>query len=245
LKQYGVRRFVVSALVVVSLALLTACAGSSDQTGSVIGAVPTPTDEEKLGGPTPFPTFPAVIDGCQHGPNAECPGADLSDMDLKAHPRRPRREALEGNYRDPVDFTRADLKGANFSESDVSGMILEEADIRDANFHLADVTEAVLLKADARGADFTEATLKAADLKDANLSGADFTGASIKGADLSRADLTDAILRDAVLMTAFLTDANLTGADLTGANLSFADLDGAILCNTTMEDGTINNEGCP
>ena len=82
MKQYGVRRFVVSLLTVVSLALLAACAGGSDQTGSVVGALPTPTDEEKLADPTSIPTIPAVIDGCEIGPGAECPGADFSDLEL-------------------------------------------------------------------------------------------------------------------------------------------------------------------
>ena len=234
-------RFAVSLLAVVSVVLLAACAGGSDEARSDSekeidrsAHVDHFTDEEKALGATPIPTFPAVIDGCQHGPNADCPGADFSDLDLSRQAHDPWRET-EGSHREAVDFTGANLRGANFSESDVSGMILEEADIRDANFHLADLTDAIMTKVDARGADFTESTLKGIELKDANLSGADFTGASIKGADLSRADLTDAILRDAVLLTAFLTDANLTGADLVGA----------ILCNTKMKDGMVNNEGCP
>ena len=141
--QYGVGRFVVSALVVVSLALLTACAGSSDQTGSVIGAGPTPTDEEKLGGPTPIPTFPAVIDGCQHGPNAECPGADFSDMDLSRHQYHPGRQK-EGGYSNAMAFPEGRLRGANFSKSDMRGKVLLKADIRNANFHLSNITDAIM-----------------------------------------------------------------------------------------------------
>jgi uncharacterized protein YjbI with pentapeptide repeats len=40
------------------------------------------------------------------------------------------------------------------------------------------------------------------------------------------------------------TSANFSGADPTGANLTGVILDSVIFCNTTMPDGTINNEGC-
>ena len=87
------------------------------------------------------------------------------------------------------------------------------------------------------------------DLTAAYLSGADLVFTNLSGANLSGEDLSEANLFYTNLSAADLSGANLSGVDLNEVNLSAADLEGANLaeakfCNTTMDDGTINNSGC-
>lgn len=93
-----------------------------------------------------------------------------------------------------------------------------------------------------------------ADLSNMDVGGANFTGAQFEWTQLVGTNFDRATLTYAQLLAANMTGANLSGADLTsalivGANLTGANLDGAILtgaqfCNTTMPDGTINNDNC-
>ena len=79
------------------------------------------------------------------------------------------------------------------------------------------------------------------------------------GCDLSQADLSNIYLEESKLDGANFRGANLVGAWLTGASLRYADfsesnldgaafdrvdLQGAKFCNTTMPDGSINNQDC-
>ena len=108
--------------------------------------------------------------------------------------------------------SRADLRGANLSDANLSN-----ADLRGANLSDADLRNADLFGANLRDANLSDADLRGANLSDANLSNADLRGANLSDADLRNADLFGANLRDA----------NLSDADLRGANLSDANLCGA------------------
>ena len=105
------------------------------------------------------------------------------------------------------DGVRADLRGADLREADLSGANLREADLRWADLRVANLREADLRWADLRVADLSGADLRGADLREADLRRADLSGADLSGADLRRADLG--------------------GADLSGADLSRANLSGA------------------
>ncbi len=156
-------------------------------------------------------------------------------------------------------FSRTDLRGANFlntdfSWSDLSRSDLIKADLRWASFirtnlQEADLSEANLSRATLNGAFLEEATLKRTILTGANLSKADLSGADLSGADLSRtklfrasfhkANLHEANLSGADLGLAGLIEADLSGADLSGtnlfgANLSFADLSNANLDRASL-----------
>jgi hypothetical protein len=109
---------------------------------------------------------------------------------------------------------KADLRGANLSGADLSGV-----DLRGANLSGADLSGV-----DLRGANLSGADLYGANLYGADLSGADLSGAYLRGADLSEADLSEAYLRGAYLRGADLSGADLSEADLRGADLSGADL---------------------
>jgi uncharacterized protein YjbI with pentapeptide repeats len=118
------------------------------------------------------------------------------------------------------EINSKNLKGADLSESYLSGAKLFKADLSDAN----------LLNANLSGADLFKA-----DLFKANLSGADLSGADLSDSNLFKADLSDANLSGADLSDANLSGANLTGADLRGANLSGANLSDANLSNPYLQ----------
>jgi uncharacterized protein YjbI with pentapeptide repeats len=69
------------------------------------------------------------------------------------------------------------------------------------------------------------------------------------GADLVNANLSGTIGADTNFAAANLTNANLNGAtfnfvNLFGANLANANLTNVAYCETTMPDGTVNNDNC-
>jgi hypothetical protein len=76
--------------------------------------------------------------------------------------------------------------------------------------------------------------LGATAFRQADVHGIDLRGANLIGVQLDGADLTGANLAGACLV----------GANLQGATLDQANLDGAIFCQTTMPDGSLNNDGC-
>jgi uncharacterized protein YjbI with pentapeptide repeats len=160
-----------------------------------------------------------------------------------------------------LDLREAELNGANLSELNLSGALLEGAqlqrtDLRGANLNRANLSganlseahleEAQLQRTDLRGADLNgaklwKADLFEADLRGANLSGAclfetNLMGANFSGADLGRATLNRAILSHANLHQTDLSGASLAGAFLYQTNLSAATLSGADLEHAQLVD---------
>ena len=64
---------------------------------------------------------------------------------------------------------RANLRGADLRDADLSGANLRGADLRDADLSGADLSGANLRGADLSGADLRRANLRGADLRDADL----------------------------------------------------------------------------
>ena len=85
-----------------------------------------------------------------------------------------------------LDLHKANLNGANLSDTDLKGASFWRADLREASFWGANL----------RGAD-----LKGADLREASFFKADLRGAYIKGADLRGAKLWEAKLADCKRLT--------------------------------------------
>src|SRR6266496_4264786 len=111
-------------------------------------------------------------------------------------------------------FSRTDLRGANFLNTD---------------FSWSDLSRSDLIKADLRWASFIRTNLQEADLSEANLSRATLNGALLEEATLKRT-----ILTGANLSKADLSGADLSGTNLFGANLSFADLSNANLDRASL-----------
>ncbi len=107
-----------------------------------------------------------------------------------------------------------------------------------ANLSGADLSESDLWRADLR-----RANLSGTDLWRANLSGANLSESYLSGADLSGANLRRANLSGANLWRADLRRANLSGANLSGANLSGADLSGSENIEGLIIDGGLRSDG--
>lgn len=160
-------------------------------------------------------------------PNAQLPRTDFSGTVILRY----------------LNLIASNLGGSDFTESDLTGVLLERANLRGADFYQADLTEANLAGARLNGADFKDALLIRANLYRAiaigatltcKLSSADLTEAQLMGADLQYATLDNSKLiktdlRGANLERVTVNHTNLTGADLTGANLFGTDLKPAIL----------------
>ena len=99
-------------------------------------------------------------------------------------------DGYELNLRDVllggVDFSFAQLRGANFREAHLQG----------ADFSLAQLRGVDFREAQLQGADFTAADLRSAHFRDAQLYGADFTAAEVVWTDFDGADLRGAHLGD-------------------------------------------------
>lgn len=156
------------------------------------------------------------------------------------------REAnLRGANLSETELSGADLRGADLSNADLRGANLSGADLSKANLHAANLSEANLAMARLNGANLGEATLIKARLHKADLGEASLIGARLNRALLSDANLIWATLRRssfhgarldrADLSWTDLRGASLTGANLTGANLSWADLRGASLRGADLQ----------
>jgi len=128
-----------------------------------------------------------------------------------------------------VDLTRADMRGVDLSEANLSRSRLDQANLEGANLF-----DAVLRASSMEGATLDKANLYQACLTQVRAEGASFRSAHLAAADLLRANLDWATLVGADLTDARLADARLARTDLRsakieGADFSRADLTGAIL----------------
>ena len=98
-------------------------------------------------------------------------GADLSGATF-AHANLAPHESVRVDFNMlRTTFSSCNLKGTDFSNADLSGVLFEFADLRGANFTNANLTRADMSHADLRGAKFDGATLVGADLADVDLTG--------------------------------------------------------------------------
>jgi len=130
-------------------------------------------------------------------------GADLSKASLFAAQMQGSsfRFADFSGARIAGDFSRANLRDANFAGADLS------ADMKNQSMGLMRV---VFRSADLEGSNFKGANLARADLQFAKLGGANLSGADISGAEAGGADFRAALL----------SDTNLSGCDVTSARIT-------------------------
>ncbi|MGB7414784.1 MAG: pentapeptide repeat-containing protein [Thermosynechococcaceae cyanobacterium] len=114
-----------------------------------------------------------------------------------------------------VNYTLADLKGADFSNQDVSGTSFAGADMRNADFH---------------GANLSATILTQAVFQRANLQGADLSEIFGDRVIFNDTDLTNALFVNALLTSSIFYDAKITGADFTDALIDRMQV--SILCQT-------------
>lgn len=103
-----------------------------------------------------------------------------------------------------TDLTRADFRGADFSETNLRRVYLEEALLTKVDFTGANLREAKLKGANLRGACLLEADLHRADLM-----GADLGLTYLKGTSLTRTDLWRTIFEGVVFLDTDLSEASV------------------------------------
>lgn len=127
---------------------------------------------------------------------------------------------------------RANLSGADISNTDLRFVNLKYAHLDDVNFYKSDLRwtnfcNASLQHTNLNYTDFREATLNDTNICDSNFSHADFGDASLVGAYLPHSNLTRADFQGANLGWANLRDCVFYDADLRDCNLWNANLVGA------------------
>lgn len=172
---------------------------------------------------------------CVIGPQAQCPGVNLTGSSLRkanltsANLIGARLDGVDAreavlSYADLVmaSLMSVDLDGSTMLQTDLTSTDLSEASARNIDAQGLDASWANLSGADFRGSDLTDAFLGAVRATKADFSGATLTGANLSAANLARADLTGADLSNAILRSANLQGAKLAKAVLVGADLSGA-----------------------
>ncbi len=110
----------------------------------------------------------------------------------------------------------------NFNEKDLNLLALEKADLSGANFNQSKMIKINLQEANLSGANLGGANLRQAILRKTNFGRAYLNEANLEDADLRGADLSFANLQNTNLKGANLCGANLTGANVTEAQIEEA-----------------------
>ena len=147
--------------------------------------------------------------------------------ETKEYKERISEECLETILDNHQHWLHEDCVGWENMRANLRGTNLCNADLSYTNLHNANLCGADLSRANLRGANLRGANLRDADLRGTNLYNADLGEANLRGTNLYNADLGEANLRGANLRDAGLNNANLCNADLGEANLCGADLRGA------------------
>lgn len=123
----------------------------------------------------------------------------MAVIEAPTHARAIETAARQGMSLVDVDFEgiklpgiflpRADLRGANLRNTDLSGAYLRKSDLRGATLQGAKLSNAFLRLTDLRQADLREVRMDHADLRGAKLVGAD-----LRGTVMTRARLDDTLL---------------------------------------------------
>jgi uncharacterized protein YjbI with pentapeptide repeats len=154
------------------------------------------------------------------------------------------RGKLQVGLPGPLQLAHVDLRGADFSDSDLRGAFFGESRLQRANFSVAQLKGAVFFKSLLHGAQFSRAQLQGAILTDAELQGACLERANLKRAQPIRAQLQGADLWKAQLQKAFLDEAQLQKANLGHAELQGAWLGGAQLQEADLTDAQLHGAQC-
>ena len=144
-------------------------------------------------------------------------------------------------------YVSTNLSGAKFVRANMTGVDLFQATLRNADFTGADLSYATLRNADftdsvIRGANFSSSNMTLSQLcstksyKDKDLSGINLGGTDLSGGNFEGQNLTDASLRYATL-----TNADFTGAALSGVKLHYATLTNADFMNADLADANLSN----
>ncbi|WP_013324746.1 pentapeptide repeat-containing protein [Gloeothece verrucosa] len=162
--------------------------------------------------------------------------------------------AGKDKYDDTSDDLRANLRGTNLVQADLtdaflSGVVLERANLSQANLKGANLSQAQLKQANLSSADLLSANLQQASLEAASLTGANLTGVQLNKANLekanlgqikaARADFSEANLIQSNWQNSDLSAVNFSGANLQQTDLSSSFLKGANFRNAKLENANL------
>lgn len=142
-------------------------------------------------------------------------------------------------------LVEADLRRAQFKNTQLQWALLTSANLQGANMQYSNLHNADMVNAQMQGINFDSANMQEASMRGAKLQGADLSFARLQGADMSEskmqgADLAFAKLQGAILREAYLQGARMFGTEMQGADLAFAHLQGAQMENVKMQGAFMN-----
>ena len=158
---------------------------------------------------------------------------DLSNAQLSSYQKK---MDLRGVNFSNTNLKEACLKSANLSNANLRSSMLDSVVLVDANLTNADLYFAKLRNARLSGANFTQASLVSADMRGAHLASSNFTKAR-----LTMAWLDGAILHNAKLIGAVMCFTMSTGADFSNADFTGADIHNSILKDVRLTGATLSN----
>ena len=140
-------------------------------------------------------------------------------------------KTLEEILENHLHWLKEDVDGWKEMRANLDGADISNTDLRFVNLKYASLNDVIFYKSDLRKANFCNASLQ-----HTNLSYTDCRGATLNDADIFNSNLTHADFGDASLVGAYLPHSNLTRADFQGANLGWANLRDCVFYDTDLRD---------
>lgn len=145
-------------------------------------------------------------------PEAKSSALDLSGTDMRAYDLSAPKKGKS------IDFTRANLKGANFSGMKICNVDFEGANLEQANFEGATITSSNFRYVTGP-ANFSRASIKYTGFNHSKLGGSLFTHATLESTGFDSADLRNTNFDHSTLIAVNFYKANLTGYSHDGAQM--------------------------
>ena len=140
-------------------------------------------------------------------------------------------KTLEEILENHLHWLKEDVDGWKEMRANLDGADISNTDLRFVNLKYASLNDVIFYKSDLRKANFCNASLQ-----HTNLSYTDCRGATLNDADIFNSNLTHADFGDASLVGAYLPHSNLTRADFRGTNLGWANLRDCVFYDTDLRD---------
>ena len=140
-------------------------------------------------------------------------------------------KTLEEILENHLHWLKRDIDGWEEMRANLDGADISNTDLRFANLKYASLNDVNFYRSDLRGANLCQTLLQ-----HTNLSYADFREATLNDADIFNSNLSYADFGNASLVGAYLPRSNLTRADFQGANLCWAHLCSCVFCDTDLRD---------
>ena len=140
-------------------------------------------------------------------------------------------KTLEEILENHLHWLKRDIDGWKEMRANLDGADISNTNLRFANLKYASLNDVNFYKSNLRWANFCNASLQ-----HTNLSYADFREATFNDTNIANSNLINADFGDSSLVGAYLPHSNLTRAGFQGANLAWADLRDCVFYDTDLRD---------